>query len=80
MHEAAAAEAGCPPDRGYVVGDAVCDVMAGLALGATPVLVQTGVGEQTYATLDAEGLLGRCHVVESFASFAEELLGRSLAR
>jgi D-glycero-D-manno-heptose 1,7-bisphosphate phosphatase len=74
MYEAAAAECGCPPAHGYVVGDAVCDVLAGLALGAVPVLVRTGDGDATLAAIDTMGLLDRCHVVSSFAAFVDELL------
>jgi D-glycero-D-manno-heptose 1,7-bisphosphate phosphatase len=79
MYDAAAAEAGCPPARGYVVGDAVCDVVAGIALGAVPVLVRTGHGEATIAALDSMGLLGRCHVVSSLTAFVDSLLDGSLA-
>jgi D-glycero-D-manno-heptose 1,7-bisphosphate phosphatase len=45
----AAVELGFDPGRGMVVGDKVCDVELGRAVGALTVLVRTGYGAQVMA-------------------------------
>ncbi|MCS6843195.1 MAG: D-glycero-beta-D-manno-heptose 1,7-bisphosphate 7-phosphatase [Caldilineales bacterium] len=52
---AAAADMGLDLSRSYLVGDAVSDVEAAMAVGAQPILVLTGRGEAQRAGLRAKG-------------------------
>lgn len=74
MYERAARELDRPLSAAVVVGDAVCDVEAGRAMGARPALVRTGLGETTLAGLAAAGALDGCEVFDSFAALADQLL------
>jgi len=55
-----------------VVGDSLRDLQAAMAVGATPVLVLTGKGEQTRE--NNAGLEGNIAVYDDLAAFTESLL------
>jgi D-glycero-D-manno-heptose 1,7-bisphosphate phosphatase len=44
--------------RSYVIGDALCDIAAGLAVGCRPILVLTGLGREELVRLKAHGYDG----------------------
>ncbi|MCC7207350.1 MAG: HAD family hydrolase [Anaerolineae bacterium] len=44
LAERAAAQHGFEPGAGYMIGDSVCDIEMGARLGATTILVRTGLG------------------------------------
>jgi len=44
--------------RSYAIGDALCDIAAGLAAGCCPILVLTGLGRQELVCLKAQGYDG----------------------
>ena len=56
-----------------VVGDSLRDLQAAAAAGATPLLVRTGNGEKTLASLPAE--LGSVQVFDDLAAVAASLIG-----
>ncbi|MBI2940049.1 MAG: D-glycero-beta-D-manno-heptose 1,7-bisphosphate 7-phosphatase, partial [Chloroflexi bacterium] len=45
----------CDPTQSYVIGDSLTDVQAGLAVGATPILVLTGLGRQSLGVARLRG-------------------------
>jgi D-glycero-D-manno-heptose 1,7-bisphosphate phosphatase len=55
------------------VGDSLRDLQAAAAAGATPLLVRTGNGEKTLASLPAE--LGSVQVFDDLAAVAASLIG-----
>lgn len=55
MGRRAAADLGLDPAASYMVGDKVEDIEFGTALGATPILVLTGYGEQSRRRLSEPG-------------------------
>lgn len=71
-----AAVAALEPDlrRSAVVGDSAGDALAALALGVTPAVVLTGVGEATVRELAARGLLDRCRVYPSLAEVVDDVV------
>ncbi len=54
--------------RSYLVGDAVSDMEAGLAVGCQPVLVRTGRGTKQIARLAVGGLIGTPVVADLVAA------------
>lgn len=55
----------------YVIGDSLRDIDAGIAVGATPVLVKTGKGERTIAKgLPFDGIA----IYDDLSSFVNQLL------
>lgn len=44
--------------QSYLIGDALCDIAAGLAVGCRPILVLTGRGREDIARLRAQGYDG----------------------
>jgi len=46
--------------QSYLIGDAPCDIGAGLAVGCRPILVLTGQGRKGLARLKAHGYDGYC--------------------
>jgi D-glycero-D-manno-heptose 1,7-bisphosphate phosphatase len=67
--ERAAAELDFDPRRAFVVGDKSSDVELGRRLGATTLLVRTGEGARTEATLDPPA----DHVVDGLLQAAERI-------
>lgn len=61
--------------RSYLVGDAVGDVQAALAVGCSPILVRTGLGQAALEVMPEE-LLARCHVAEDLADAVRWIAGR----
>ena len=59
--------------RSYVVGDALCDIAAGLAAGCCPILVLTGLGREELARLKAQGYDGY-HVATDLKEAVEWIL------
>jgi D-glycero-D-manno-heptose 1,7-bisphosphate phosphatase len=70
MYGAAGRELGRELTGSIVVGDAPCDVRAGLAMNARTVLVRTGLGEDSLVELGT----GEYQVYESFPDLAARLL------
>ncbi len=68
---AAARSLGVGPARSYMVGDKASDVGAGLAAGATPILVRSGYGR---ATEGEGGLVEGLTVVDSLVEAADWIL------
>jgi D-glycero-D-manno-heptose 1,7-bisphosphate phosphatase len=60
-------------ERSYLVGDAVSDMEAGLAVGCEPVMVRTGRGMKQAAGLAASGL-GRVPVVADLGAAVDWVL------
>ncbi|MBI3945599.1 MAG: D-glycero-beta-D-manno-heptose 1,7-bisphosphate 7-phosphatase [Armatimonadetes bacterium] len=73
MGRRAARDFGADPARAFVIGDKVCDIHFGQAIGATTLLVRTGYG----AEVEASGGAGADYVVddlrEAAAVIQEEL-------
>jgi D-glycero-D-manno-heptose 1,7-bisphosphate phosphatase len=73
MYEEAARELGGMLPSAIVVGDAACDIAAAVAMGARPVLVDTGLGTQTAAKLAVEGMPDRCLLLPSVTALPDFL-------
>jgi len=71
----AAAELGLELRGSYMVGDKTSDILFGLALGAVPVLVQTGYGRASLRELERRGLRPEC-VAPDVAAAAHWILAR----
>ncbi len=56
-----------------MVGDALCDIAAGLAAGCCPILVLTGLGREELARLKAQGYDGY-HVATDLKEAVEWIL------
>jgi D-glycero-D-manno-heptose 1,7-bisphosphate phosphatase len=80
MYEAAARDLGCQLSSSTIVGDAVCDMLAAIAIGARPVLVRTGLGQASADELAAKGLLDRCQVYASLREVAADLVAAGSTR
>jgi D-glycero-D-manno-heptose 1,7-bisphosphate phosphatase len=59
--------------RSYVIGDALCDIAAGLAAGCRPILVLTGLGRQELVRLKAQEYDGY-HVARDLREAVEWIL------
>lgn len=46
--------------QSYLIGDALCDIAVGLAVGCRPILVLTGQGREELVRLKAHGYNGYC--------------------
>src|SRR5689334_11450912 len=73
MYEEAARELGGTLASAIVVGDAPCDIAAAVAMGARPVLVDTGLGSQTAAQLAVDGMPDRCLLLPSVGALPDWL-------
>jgi D-glycero-D-manno-heptose 1,7-bisphosphate phosphatase len=62
--------------RCYVIGDALCDIALGLAVGCRPILVLTGLGREELPRLIKEGYSGY-HVAADLVEAVELILGVS---
>ncbi len=62
--------------RSYLVGDAVGDIQAALAVGCSPILVKTGLGQAALRAMPDE-LLARCHVAEDLADAVRWIAGQN---
>lgn len=71
----AAAELGLDLQGSYMVGDKAADVLFGLNVGASPVLVLTGYGRQSSRELEAAGVRA-AHTAEDLAAAADWICGR----
>jgi D-glycero-D-manno-heptose 1,7-bisphosphate phosphatase len=71
----AAQDLGLDLARSYLVGDAVSDMQAALAVGSRPVLVRTGRGEKHAGQLAANGL-GHLPVMADLAAAVAWILER----
>jgi D-glycero-D-manno-heptose 1,7-bisphosphate phosphatase len=60
--------------RSYLIGDALCDIAAGLAVGCCPILVLTGLGRQESVRLKAHGYYGY-HVATDLSEAVQWILG-----
>ncbi|MBX2991840.1 MAG: D-glycero-beta-D-manno-heptose 1,7-bisphosphate 7-phosphatase [Bacteroidetes bacterium] len=61
--------------RSFVVGDSVVDIQAGIAVGATTILVQTGYGKQSLLTCREQNIPIE-HVAESIVEATEFILDK----
>ena len=59
--------------RSYLIGDALCDIAAGLAAGCRSILVLTGLGRQELVRLKAQGYDGY-HVAADLEEAVEWIL------
>ena len=66
------------PQNAWLVGDRLSDLQAGLAYGATPVLVRTGAGRQTENKLEPEEIAGLV-ICDNLVTAADYILGHSEA-
>ncbi len=71
----AAADFGVDLERSYMVGDKVEDILFGLTIRATPVLVRTGFGEESLPRLQEVGAKP-AFVAGDILEAAEWILGR----
>lgn len=60
--------------RSYLIGDALCDIAVGLAVGCRPILVLTGQGREQLPRLVEEGYNGY-HVATDLMEAVELILG-----
>ena len=60
--------------RSYLIGDALCDIAVGLAVGCRPILVLTGQGREQLPRLVEEGYSGY-HVTADLTEAMELVLG-----
>jgi histidinol-phosphate phosphatase family protein len=79
MLEEATRELGLMRGGAFMVGDRETDLLAGLAFGATPILVRTGAGRSTEATLSRQAWPDLC-IVDDLRDAARQILGRSRGR
>ncbi len=71
MARRAAADLGFDPARAYMVGDRDCDVELGKAVGATSILVRTGMGAATEAE---GGAAAADYIADDLADAADFIL------
>jgi D-glycero-D-manno-heptose 1,7-bisphosphate phosphatase len=71
----AAADLGLSLDGSYMVGDKIADILFGLNIGAVPVLVLTGYGQESLAKIE-RGATRPAHVAENLAAAVDWILGR----
>jgi D-glycero-D-manno-heptose 1,7-bisphosphate phosphatase len=71
----AAAELGLDLEGSYIIGDKAADVLFGLNVGASPVLVLTGYGKPSSRELAAAGIRP-AHVAEDLAAAADWICAR----
>jgi len=62
--------------QSYLIGDALCDIAAGLAVGCRPILVLTGKGREQLPRLAEEGYSGY-HVVADLREAVSWIVGES---
>lgn len=73
----AAADFGIDLERSYMVGDKVEDILFGLTIKATSILVRTGFGEESLPRLRARGAQP-AFVAEDILEAADWILGREI--